>query len=48
MERMVFDPNPSLQLTAGSFGLTIIIWQLAGFGWSNVLRQTPAATELGR
>ena len=41
-------PNQALQLTAGISGFLNVNWQTAGFGLSDVFRQTPAATELFR
>jgi len=40
-------PNQALQLTAAAFGFINVFGFSAGFGLSNVLRQIPAATELG-
>mgnify|MGYP001573313839 CR=1 FL=1 len=42
------DSNQPLQLTAGSFGFSNVSGVAAGFGWSDVFRHPPAATELGR
>ena len=41
------DPNQSLQATAGSCGFINVFGVVAGFGLSDVFRQTPTAPELG-
>jgi len=42
------SPNQPLQLTAAGFGFLSVNRQMAGFGWSDVLRQTPPQLNLGR